>query len=483
VQPSRRDSASAPDFGLRRVQVLAFAILVLGLDVAVLGACSSGDEEPAAAAEGRGSLRAEHFFLLTADTWRADFLGREIAGTPLTPQLDAFVAARGGIVFEDNTSVAAMTSPGVAGILSGLMPLRSGVMENVHVLPTTVPTLSELLGAHGFRTAAFVANPVLRPGYGFERGFETYELLPAEPPDRKARGAAVVARALRWLDERGPAERLFLWLHFMEPHGPYEPPPDLLDALPLTDFGVSPIPVARLVVGDQVGRGGVPHYQWNSDAHPGGDDGREYVRRYAAEVMALDRVLGSFLAALETRGLLETSLTVVASDHGEALLGDHGFFFSHANYATEDQLRTPLVIVHPGGRGGKRRTPTSNLDIAPTARALLGLPPDPENQDGIDLLEPVADRFVLAQFRDQRMLRRGAIKLRIDEPGGKQQLFDLSVDPDERLPLAPASPELLREFRDEMERHQHLPRKGRPIDRFRMSDEERRELEALGYVQ
>jgi hypothetical protein len=337
VQPSRRDSASAPDFGLRRVQVLAFAILVLGLDVAVLGACSSGDEEPAAAAEGRGSLRAEHFFLLTADTWRADFLGREIAGTPLTPQLDAFVAARGGIVFEDNTSVAAMTSPGVAGILSGLMPLRSGVMENVHVLPTTVPTLSELLGAHGFRTAAFVANPVLRPGYGFERGFETYELLPAEPPDRKARGAAVVARALRWLDERGPAERLFLWLHFMEPHGPYEPPPDLLDALPLTDFGVSPIPVARLVVGDQVGRGGVPHYQWNSDAHPGGDDGREYVRRYAAEVMALDRVLGSFLAALETRGLLETSLTVVASDHGEALLGDHGFFFSHANYATEDQ--------------------------------------------------------------------------------------------------------------------------------------------------
>jgi len=464
------------------VSTPALRRLAPALALFAFSACSQCEEAPETGAAGRRVAFAEHFLLLTVDTWRADHLGREVGGVRLTPRLDGFVEAHSAAVYADNTSVAAMTSPGVAGILSGLMPLRTGVLENVHVLPTTVPTLPERLATRGFRTAAFVANPVLRRGYGFERGFETYELVPAVPPARKARGEALVARALRWIDEREPGTRLLLWLHFMEPHGPYEPPRDLLDALPVTAFGAAPIPVPRLAAGDPVRHGGVPHDQWDSDVQPGGGDGREYLRRYAAEVMALDRVLGAFLGALEVRGLLESSLVVIASDHGEALLGEHGFFFSHANYATEDQLRTPLVIARPGGRGGVRRTPTSNLDIVPTAKRVLGLAADPEQQDGVDLLEPVGDRFVLAQFENRRMLRRGALKLRIDDVGGPQWLFDLAADPGERAPLESIDPQLLREFRDELERQDRLPRLGRPADRFRIGEAERRELEGLGYA-
>ncbi len=165
-----------------------------------------------------------HLVLITVDTWRADHFLKERAGVFLTPSL-AQLAAR-ALHFPNASSPATETSAGVAAILTGLLPERSGVVVNAHTLPQLLPTLTTVLGDAGYRSGAFVANPVLAPGVGFERGFEHYDHVRRPAHRAKARADTVNRRALAWLDSLAPQDRIFLWLHYMEPHGPYHPPID-----------------------------------------------------------------------------------------------------------------------------------------------------------------------------------------------------------------------------------------------------------------
>ena len=137
--------------------------------------------------------------LVIADTWRGDHAFTEKVGQPLTPHLTSF--AQTAEVFRDANSVSNSTSPGTAGILTGLYPNRSTVDRNMSKLPAKIPTLASLLAEHGFKTGAVVANPVLRPGMGFEQGFDHYELIQrTRPVETKVRGRRVVEAALSWLD-------------------------------------------------------------------------------------------------------------------------------------------------------------------------------------------------------------------------------------------------------------------------------------------
>ena len=464
------------------VRALSCATLLL-----ILGLWSCAAEEsdlPGAAAQRLPNPSAElrHLLLITADTWRADHFLSERAGQRLTPTLDKLVTS--GAVFTDNSSVASMTSPGVAGILTGIMPVRSGVLRNEHILPTTVPTLPETLRAAGFSTAAFVANPVVRPGLGFERGFDHYELVEPNPPEKKARGEAVTSRALAWLeacDPEGP--RVFLWVHYMEPHGPYEPGQDASAHFPVEEFGDEEVPVRLLEKNDPSGRGGIPGYQWNTESFLRETDVRSYLGRYAAEIWSFDRSVGVLLAGAEERGWMGPSaetLLVIASDHGEALSNDHGYYFSHAHPPTQDQIQTPLMFVYPGARGEQFDEPVSNLDIAPTAAALLGVEAA-TLADGVDLLERIEPRFVVAQYAQHRMTRMGRFKWSRSAKGAGSRV-DLASDPGEQG-TAKFPAKIRTALSDEFDEQVRIQPLGDSASRFELDDEERAELEALGYME
>ena len=330
--------------------------------------------------------------LITVDTTRADRLtpyGFMDASMPVFERL-----AREGVVFDQATSVAPLTLPAHASVLTGLWPPAHGVRDNVSLpLADTHVTLAEVLRGQGFRTAAFVGSDVLHSDRGLSQGFEYYR-----GPDHDFRfeqGAAqrpageVVSEATGWLRHLDGA-RFFAWVHLYDAHRPYEPPE----------------PFATRYANDP----------------------------YVGEIAYVDAQIGRLLDALERERLLDRTVVIVAGDHGESL-GDHGER-DHGVFVYESVLRVPLIVraplVPPGHVGSVVRL----IDVMPTTLALLGVPSPPT--DGVRLTDAMAGRpqeleayseSLYPQRRGWsplRALRDGRFKL-IDAP--RPELYDLERDP------------------------------------------------------
>lgn len=444
-----------------------FALLVLSVSLA-LGCV---DSRP----------RPKHLILVTVDTWRADHFLSERAGTPLTPRLAELAAE--SVRFTQASSVGDETTPGVTGFLSGVIPHRSGVIINSNVLPPELPTLATLLRDAGFETRALVANPVLAPDYGFEKGFGSYRLLDRREGRTKVRARQLTDAALDLAGEwaarsGGGGERLFLWVHYLEPHGPYRPPREDRALFQVAAFG-DRREVALLPKGNQSGLGGVPAYQQRG-LRPVPRDVRDYLSRYAAEVHSLDRELGRLVDGLRRAGLLDDSLLILTSDHGEALENDHGYYFSHSNGMTVDQLHVPLMLrcsACPAGLSVDR--PVSTVDILPTALDLLGVEVEVAT-DGLHLLDETP-RVVVSQSLGEIAVRRGRWKAvwKRDEP---PRLFDLASDPAEARDLSTERPEELRRLSELMREARSRPVIARAGLREKARKKAREALAALGYL-
>lgn len=468
-----------------------FSGLALALLMVLAGAAGcvwDVDDPPlsplAAAGEGPGvaTAVARNLVLLTVDTYRGDHFGTERGGLELTPRLSAF--AQGARRYTNAHSVGTATAPGVAGILTGLYAFRSGVVENRCVVTPPLVTLAERLRDAGFVTGAVVSNPVIGPGLGFDDGFDRYELAPRGL--HKIRGEGVRDAGIAWLGERRPGERFFLWLHFMEPHGPYMPPPAIRDRLAPESFD-GPTTAPLETASRQRGLDGIPVYQQHyhqryRGLHAPSDDPRDYLARYAGEVRRLDDLVGDVLDALEEGGRLADTAVVLTADHGEALADDHGAWFSHGHGVTLDQVHVPLVVRAPGLSPAVVDTPVSTADVVPTALDLLGLPPA-EDVDG-RVLRRTGREPVVYESPSATALRSGDWKIAHDHRAGAWSLFDLAADPGEATDLASDEPRRLEALRDELK----ALRRGKPrIAKCLLRDdprveEKRKELEALGYL-
>jgi len=331
---------------------IATALLVL--------ACSEAGDSPAVAP--RGPL---DIVLVTWDTVRWDRVGTpendDVGSKPgpsHTPTWDRFAGE--GVVFTEARTPAPVTLSAHASILTGLAPPRHGARDNgIFALRAAVPTLAEEFAEAGYLTAAFVSAEVLHSRHGLDRGFEHYDYFArrteGERTVRERRGDETVDAALAWL-VRAPVERpLFLWVHLFDPHRVWK----------------APAP-------------------WRDRYDP-----------YRAEISFADAQTARLLDQLAGFGRLRRSLVVITSDHGEAL-GEHGEV-SHSYFAYDSTLRVPLLLwagAKTGislARGGRIDGPVSLVDLAPTLRALSGLPERPT--DGRSLVpqlagEPPAERLL-----------------------------------------------------------------------------------------
>ncbi|MCB9763267.1 MAG: sulfatase [Alphaproteobacteria bacterium] len=401
--------------------------------IALLAALALGCVAPRAEVPPRGVI------LIVVDTLRADALGPEA-----TPFIDGL--AREGRVFTDHVANSSWTKPSMASLYTGQLPAVHGVMEVDARLPDGALTVAERFRAAGFRTAAVVANPLLGRAHGLAQGFETLWEPDGDPPYADA----LVAQALPALEDL-QGEPFFLVIALFDPHAPYAPPPRWrartcgdcpLDALddPQREYaGPGPSPAER----------------------------RQLRGLYAGEVAAVDDALRTLWVRLEAAGLLERSVVVLTSDHGEAF-GEHKVY-GHAFHMWDEVLRVPLIVTN-GPPAGVSDSPTQHLDLAPTLLALGGLPHD--DLPGVDLLAPGLPQESV-RIADVRMYgvrrisaREGALKATwhapvdaeafarfYDDPGrypsverggGRWEVFDLVADPEERHPLG-APPAHLRE--------------------------------------
>lgn len=368
-----------------------------------------------AAAEGSGSI-PQNVVLITIDTLRPDHLGCYGYKSIQTPNLDA-LAARGARFAQAVTPVP-LTLPSHASILTGTYPPVHGVRDmGGFALRESRPTLATLLGQAGFRTAAFVGSAALDHRYGLNRGFETYDdQMPASAEAAwialpELRAGAVVDRAIAWLAAR-PAGRFFIWVHFFDPHAPYDPPS----------------PYRSQYAG----------------------------RLYDGEIAYTDAQLGRLLGRLRELDLEKKTLFVALGDHGESL-GEHGES-THGILLYDATVRIPLILAGPGVPAGKVIEPqVRSIDVVPTILAGLGLRPG-EGLQGVSLWPlldssgglPSESRFTYLEsiyprthmgWSEMRGLRAGEWKY-IQAP--QEELYDLRRDPSEKansLRVSPATAE------------------------------------------
>jgi len=350
---------------------------------------------------GCSPARPRNLILVSVDTLRADYLSCYGSDKASTPGFDRI--AREGVLFENAASVAPTTLPAHASLLTGTFPFEHRVHDNVGFrLRQDLPTLASTLKARGYRTGGFVGSFILDRKFGLAQGFDLYsdETPESDRVLRERRGARVLEEALAWIGS-GNEEPFFAFLHFFDPHRPYDPPP----------------PFAPKV---------------------GNLEGLEAA--YRGEISYVDSLLQRLLAFLDDRGLSESTVLVVTADHGESL-GEHGED-THGFFLYQSTLPVPLLIRAPGIRHGERASAlVRTIDIAPTALELLGVEA-PSSFEGVSFVsaagevrtrdvEAYAETFVPRLhygWSELRSLRRGSRKLIL---APRSELYDLDSDPGE----------------------------------------------------
>ncbi len=348
-----------------------------------LVACSSARESKAP---------VSNLLLVTIDTMRADRLSRGF-----TPTLDR-LAAR-GLRFSEARTVVPLTLPAHVSIMTGQFPAAHGIRLNGGAEPSG-STLAARLKAADYQTRAVVGAFVLDRRFGLAAGFDEYDDQIARDPqatdrlqaDRRAN--EVVDRALALLAKTAVDRPWFLWVHFYDPHAPYDPPAD-----------------ARV--------------------RAGGD-------AYNGEISFVDAELTRLLSAIDARPDGKQTAVMVVGDHGESL-GEHGEP-THGMLLFEAALRVPMIVVGPGVVAGERRDPASLIDILPTALALAAQPR--EDTPGRNLLETAsADRESYAETEYPSIAGWTPLKSLVQDrwkliTADQPFLFDLQSDAGERENLA-----------------------------------------------
>jgi arylsulfatase A-like enzyme len=378
--------------------------------------------------------------------------------------------------------------------------------------------LAETLREAGYQTVGFNTNPHLVGPRNFNQGFSEYEDFPGymshAKKHRKHRLEAayppadvVIPKVMSKIETLGE-NPFFLWVHLMEPHSPYLPPPPYDRISPRTFTDVPDLQVNDALYHEL-------HRQWGAKpekiVHPSSEEiGLEkdeliehLLGLYEGEIRFCDAELGRMLTELGKRGLLSNTLVVITADHGEEFL-DHGYVTHHVYSAlAEELIRIPLVIHFPGGiRGGGRVDDLVRMvDIAPTILDYVGLIELADSMEGSSLrslIESDSDDPRMAFFStiQYEIVRTEQWKYRLEKNNvvnGRpvERLFDIVADPMETEDLAGKHPDVLIALRGEyaafaagLHRRGELVAQGasarEPTDAI---DEETKErLEALGYL-
>ncbi len=342
------------------------ALVLLSLATLALGCSAEPELEP-----------PRRVFLITVDTLRADHLGWHGYPRDTSPHLDQWV--KRGVVFDRAIVQWPKTGPSFASMFTSLYPHTTGLINRAdQTIPGDYVALPAWFQERGYRTAAVISNPILGPDLGWDRGFDHYEQtwvdqatldaidhLPIEQRPMAFRHNVWADRvnelAEPLLASLAEEERLFVWLHYTDPHVPY-----LLQPGSENPF-----------LGDE-------HYTGDEVVDLTGAEGRAlgdhrelkyYVAQYDANVRVTDRAIGAMLDKIADLGMEAGSLFVLTADHGEEL-AEHGVPFEHGPVPYNSSVHVPLAIVgEPWAEAGRRvERPVELIGLFPTLIDLLGEP-------------------------------------------------------------------------------------------------------------
>lgn len=448
IRAIRRPRALLPPIGL-----LLVAIGVLLRDDGMVR--TDVEDRRTAAAPARPNV-----ILILVDTLRADRTGWHGGGRALTPFLDGLAAQ--SAVFLRAYAASSWTAPSLASLFTSRYPTQHGQNHQGAALPHHVETLAGVLTNGGYSTMAILGHGGLTPAQGLTRGFDVSHWVsgPARPLP-KAQAAQVNADTLAALERLSPDARarpLFLYLHFMEPHLPYEAPDELVEQVLREAPNQAMARAAVAAVRDKDTARALFERMQAATAASAPAPEQDTLRLgleilYDAEVA--DRQLEQLFAGLRQRGLLEDALVVLTADHGEEFY-EHGTY-GHGTALYEETLHVPLLMWRSTRQQAVRvDVVVSLIDVAPTVLDVVGLPVPPSfvgrslapalaGRPGTDTAsaEPAfSEVYPLMASADRQAPTRAVIRdshKLIVRADGSELVFDLRADPGERAPLADAA--------------------------------------------
>ncbi len=327
---------------------------------------------------------ASNVLLLILDTVRAQSLSLYGASNPTTPRLDGF--ARSAVVFDWAMSTAPWTVPSHASMLTGRYPHELSI-DWLTPLDDTTTTLATVLSRHGYMTGGFVANYMMSTKVGLARGFQHYQeyrvsarqlflssavlrrlgywprlrsVLGRYDTVNRKRAPMANAELLTWLDTRKESRPFFAFVNYMDAHEVYLPPapfrrrfgPDTARRNQMTRYGLGGL-------GFRLGKTAMTPAQVLAEKNA-----------YEESIASLDHHIGALFDSLEARGVLDNTVVIVTSDHGEHF-GEHRKW-EHANTLYPQLLHVPLLIRAPGRApaGVRVREFVSLRDVAATVLAM-----------------------------------------------------------------------------------------------------------------
>ncbi len=313
-----------------------------------------------------------NLILVSLDTVRADHLGCYGYKKPTTPNIDTF--AEEAFLFEKAFTTTGETVSAHMSLFTSLSPMAHGIHQifDGKVLNENIVTFAQLLQGyrHPFVTAAFTEGGGMTNTVGFDRGFDTYSIgeiqedQSPENPRRLKMLESTFRNATDWL-RANHERRFFLFVHSYEAHTPYAPPspydshfyPDYKGDIevPITAESIELLVAARKV-------------------KYGGEGARRIESLYDGAIRYLDEHVGRLLAEVGRLGLLDNTMVILFSDHGEDFF-DHFSIGMHGNSLYDEQVHVPLLIRPPGGLDAPRRIPdlVSLMDLTPTMLDRLGI--------------------------------------------------------------------------------------------------------------
>jgi arylsulfatase A-like enzyme len=356
------------------------------------------------------------------DTLRADHTSLYGYHRDTTPALDAF--AKDAVVFEQAIAQASWTKPSVASLFTSQLPGRHRAVQLRDVLDGGLVTMAEMLSSRGYATGGAIANSVIySQGVNFDQGFDVFVGLHGAEgrPSKLVDAGVVVDAALAFLDSRQGLPT-FLYVHTMDPHVPYSPPPPF-------DRKYQPHPTADHPGAD-------PRTDFKEDL-----DRDRMIAQYDGDVAYGDQEFGRFVRGLKERGLYDRAIVVFLADHGEEFQ-DHGKWL-HGRSVFDELVRIPLVVKFPGQRdAGKRvRDQVQEVDVLPTLLESQGLPvPKPPDIQGQPLQAVLRgehlDRPALSEISHRGFVAHGMRTVKDKyvqrfSPEEDELYFDLTADPKE----------------------------------------------------
>ncbi|MCP4404196.1 MAG: sulfatase [bacterium] len=451
----------------------------------------------------------KHVILIIDDSLRADVLSCYNPQTRQTPFIDRL--AQDGILFRQAFSAAPWTLPSVSSILTGLAPSVHQVTERTSRLADSLRTLAEYMHDEGYATAAIVNNGFLAPKHNISQGFMEYNFFPKILPWKDASfvlnviaeqvlplfpkqfpltasPAFLTESALTWL-EAHYTRNFFLWIHYFDPHQPYNPSPsNLSDREPPSSLGYKVDKFREI-------RGGyfVPSLEE-----------RSWIKTlYQAELQNVDRNIGRLIETLKRLGIYDESLIIFSSDHGEEFWEHDGYEHGHSLY--NEVLWVPLLIKLPQSISAEIRKndvefAISTQDITPTILDLCGIAYEQDTLSGTSLAplwqpgfqaahtEPVISSGILYYEKRESVIfdRMKYIRSLVTS---RQELYDLKQDPGERHSVITRFPGKILKARDILERHHNTSRE---LSEYHHITEQEsvnidkntmQQLKSLGYIQ